>query len=73
LNDALRLSEKCLSTLRIELRCHAMYYSDLTMKEGNYLVEEDVTEPDSYIWALNNDLTVAEERLSTALPNQKLR
>jgi hypothetical protein len=43
------------------------------MKEGNYLVEEDVTEPDSYIWALNNDLTVAEERLSTALPNQKLR
>jgi exocyst complex component 4 len=50
-----------------------MYYVDLTMKEGNYIVDEEVIEPDSYIWALNNDLTVAEELLTNALPNQKLR
>ncbi|KAJ3334079.1 hypothetical protein HDU76_011603 [Blyttiomyces sp. JEL0837] len=48
LNYYQELSETYLFALRVELRCHAMYYLDLALREGNYWLEDELFEPDPY-------------------------
>ncbi|KAJ3052048.1 hypothetical protein HK097_006960 [Rhizophlyctis rosea] len=73
LGDLESLSETCIFVLRVEIRCHAMYYLDLAMREGNYCLEDEVYEPNPYIGQLNQDLTNMEEVLTSMLPDRKIR
>jgi exocyst complex component 4 len=63
-----QLIEHVLYTIRIEIRCHTIFYLDLAIREGNYNSEEENPEPDPYAGLLNNDLTLMEEMISAALP-----
>ncbi|KAJ3037903.1 Exocyst complex component 4 [Rhizophlyctis rosea] len=73
LEDMDALSETCIFLLRVEVRCHSMYYLDLAMREGNYHLEDESFEPDPYIGLLNQDLTNMEEMLTSMLPETKIR
>ncbi|TPX38723.1 hypothetical protein SeMB42_g06582 [Synchytrium endobioticum] len=68
-----KLSERSLITLRLEARCHVMYYLDLAIREGNYWLDDEPVEPDPYINALNQDLTMCEEAMSSVLPIPRIR
>lgn len=59
--------------LQVEVRVHCFYYIDLAYREGNYLLEEAVNEPDAYISALASDLISLESILSEWLPPQAYR
>jgi hypothetical protein len=62
------LSDKCLFTLRVEFRCHCMYFLDLALREGDYyLTADNEIEPDDYILKLNIDLTTSQGLLSQYL------
>ena len=63
-----QLIQHVLYTIRIEIRCHTIFYLDLAIREGNYNSEEDHPEPDPYIGLLNTDLTMMEEMISESLP-----
>lgn len=52
----LSIHDMILDTLRIELRCHAIYYIDYALREGNYQTEGDNEQPDSFIFRFNQDL-----------------
>ncbi|OUM68032.1 hypothetical protein PIROE2DRAFT_4315 [Piromyces sp. E2] len=67
------LSEMCLYALRIELRCHSMFYLDLSFREGNFLLDNEIPEPDSYVFMLNKDLTKCEEIMKSILKPNKIR
>ncbi|KAI8614367.1 Sec8 exocyst complex component-specific domain-containing protein [Chytriomyces sp. MP71] len=73
LNYYQELSETYLFALHVEIRCHAMYYLDLAMREGAYHLENEPYEPDSYINALNQDLIMIQETVGLALPLRKIR
>ncbi|TPX72632.1 hypothetical protein SpCBS45565_g00189 [Spizellomyces sp. 'palustris'] len=72
-SDVQRLSDLCLFVLRVELRCHSMYYLDLAMREGSYYLEDDSLEPDPYIGLLNLDLSTIEEAISAVLHPRRTR
>ena len=63
----------CLFTIRIELRVHTMYFLDLAIREGNYLLETEPFGPDAYIAYLNGDLATCDEILSEALDERKVK
>ncbi|OZJ02130.1 hypothetical protein BZG36_04585 [Bifiguratus adelaidae] len=65
------LAETCLFTIRIEGRCHTMYYLDIATREGNYLLEDETYEPDPYVLMLNADLVVFEQSLLGNLPENE--
>lgn len=67
------LTETCLFTLRVEYRCHCLYFIDLALREGSYYLAEETNEPDPYIWNLNNDLVLAEETLMLTLPPSRMK
>ncbi|KAJ3201082.1 hypothetical protein HDU82_008374 [Entophlyctis luteolus] len=67
------ISETFFFALHVEIRCHALYYLDLAMREGTYHMENEPYEPDQYIDALNEDLVLIQEALSLALPLRKIR
>ncbi|TPX37027.1 hypothetical protein SmJEL517_g00823 [Synchytrium microbalum] len=73
LSNCKSLSDRALITLRLEARCHVMYYLDLAIREGNYWLDDEPVEPDPYINALNQDLTMCEEAMSTVLPIPRIR
>jgi len=73
LNNFQNLSEMCLYALRIELRCHAMFYLDLSFREGNFLLDNEIPEPDSYVFMLNKDLIKCEEIMKSILKPNKNR
>ncbi|KAJ3227046.1 hypothetical protein HDU78_010111, partial [Chytriomyces hyalinus] len=62
-----------LFALHVEIRCHAMYYLDLAMREGSYFLEHEPYEPDSYVNILNQDLIMIQETVAVALPLRKVR
>jgi exocyst complex component 4 len=68
-----RLGERCLFTLRIEFRCHAMYYLDLAMREGSYFLDAEPEDPDPFVLGLNSDLMKADELMSAGLPPRRVR
>eukprot|EP00842_Homolaphlyctis_polyrhiza_P004042 jgi/Hompol1/4639/HPOL_001819-RA len=67
------LSATAIYSLRIELRCHSMYYLDLAIREGNYVFDDSNPDPDPYISMLNLDLSTAEETMTSALPECRVR
>ncbi|ORX76849.1 hypothetical protein BCR32DRAFT_69784 [Anaeromyces robustus] len=73
LNNFQSLSEMCLYALRIELRCHSMFYLDLSFREGNFLLDNEIPEPDSYIFMLNKDLIKCEEIMKSILKPNKIK
>ncbi|KAJ3252851.1 hypothetical protein HDU77_004892 [Chytriomyces hyalinus] len=73
LNYYNELSETYLFALHVEIRCHAMYYLDLAMREGSYFLEHEPYEPDSYVNILNQDLIMIQETVAVALPLRKVR
>ncbi|CAG8559752.1 1079_t:CDS:10 [Racocetra persica] len=68
-----QLAEQCLFTLRVELRCHVMYYIDLAMREGNYQLDYEAYEPDPHVLILNADMVKFEESISSNLPLKEHR
>ncbi|EKM84205.1 hypothetical protein AGABI1DRAFT_52016 [Agaricus bisporus var. burnettii JB137-S8] len=63
-----QLSDLILDTMRIDLRCRAIYYLEAAMRHGNYALTYEVTEPDPYIVDLNTDLVESDDITSTSLP-----
>ncbi|KAI8818997.1 Sec8 exocyst complex component-specific domain-containing protein [Fimicolochytrium jonesii] len=68
-----RLSDLCLFVLRVELRCHSMFFLDLAMREGTYDLDDDTQDPDPYIGILNTDLSTLEEVLSGVMGPKRTR
>lgn len=60
--------DECLFTLRLEIRCHAIFYLDLAIREGSYHLDEDDPAPDPYIDTLNADLSSIEDIISKSVP-----
>ncbi|KAI9491703.1 Sec8 exocyst complex component-specific domain-containing protein [Zychaea mexicana] len=63
-----QLAETCLFTLRLENRCHVIYYLEMAMQEGNYYLEDETYEPDPYIITLNQDLVELDDCITASLP-----
>ncbi|KAF9447796.1 exocyst complex component sec8 [Macrolepiota fuliginosa MF-IS2] len=68
-----QLSGLILDTLRIDLRCRAIFYLEAAMRHGNYALTYEVTEPDPYIIDLNTDLVQCDDITSTSLPPKERR
>ncbi|KAF9650351.1 hypothetical protein BDM02DRAFT_3223223 [Thelephora ganbajun] len=62
-----QLAEWVLFTIRMDIRCHAIYHLVLSMRHGNYNLEREASEPDPHIVDLNSELTKCEGHLSTAV------
>ncbi|KAJ2774606.1 exocyst subunit [Coemansia nantahalensis] len=71
-NRYLSLSVQCLMVLRIEVRTHCFHYLDLATREGDYRLDSEALEPESYIQALNADVSTVEEKMEACLPANKL-
>ncbi len=68
------LAQTTLFTLRLELRCHVIYFLSQTIREGNFgLTEDEVEEEDldPTIVELCKDLVSFEDLLSTTLQSQE--
>ncbi|KAG0169785.1 hypothetical protein DFQ29_009538 [Apophysomyces sp. BC1021] len=63
-----QLAETCLFTLRLEGRCHTMYYLEMAIREGNYFLEDETFEPDPYVITLNSDLMGIDDCINASLP-----
>ncbi|OAD77145.1 hypothetical protein PHYBLDRAFT_180340 [Phycomyces blakesleeanus NRRL 1555(-)] len=63
-----QLAETCLFTLRLEARCHTMYYLEMVIREGNYYLEDETYEPDPYVITLNSDLMEVDDCINASLP-----
>jgi exocyst complex component 4 len=64
------LAQTTLFTLRLELRCHIIYFLDKTIREGNFGLTEEESEDeelDPTILDLCKDLVSFETLLSTTL------
>ncbi|KAF8445773.1 Sec8 exocyst complex component-specific domain-containing protein [Boletus edulis BED1] len=62
-----QLAEIILHSIRIEVRCRAIYYLDAAFRHGNYQVDHEVGEPDPYIVDLNSELSHLDDFTSTSL------
>lgn len=65
-----QLAETCLFTLRLEGRCHTMYYLEMAIRNGNYYLEDESFEPDPYIITLNTDLMELNDCVNASLPHK---
>ncbi|GAA5800243.1 hypothetical protein HPULCUR_005668 [Helicostylum pulchrum] len=63
-----QLAETCLFTLRLEGRCHTMYYLEMAIRDGNYHLEDETFEPDPYVITLNSDLMELDDCINASLP-----
>ncbi|KAJ3011813.1 hypothetical protein HKX48_006633 [Thoreauomyces humboldtii] len=68
-----RLADLCLFVLRVEVRCHSMYFLDLALREGSYHLDDEAQEPDPYIGLLNVDLSTIEEAMGAVLKPRRTR
>ncbi|TFK77269.1 hypothetical protein BDN72DRAFT_784268 [Pluteus cervinus] len=65
-----QLSGLILDCIRIDVRCRSIYYLESAMKEGNYTLDYEASEPDPYIMDLNSELGQCDSLVSTRLPQQ---
>ncbi|TFK30822.1 Sec8 exocyst complex component-specific domain-containing protein [Coprinopsis marcescibilis] len=65
-----QLSALILDTLRLDIRCRAIYYLDSSMRHGNYSAAYEAAEPDAHVADLNLELVQCDEILSTSLPKK---
>ncbi|EPQ60468.1 exocyst complex component sec8 [Gloeophyllum trabeum ATCC 11539] len=63
-----QLSELMLYSMRIDVRCRTIHYLDMSMREGNYVLDEEPREPDAYVVDLNKELVECEEFITSSLP-----
>ncbi|CAO3657286.1 unnamed protein product [Mucor hiemalis] len=63
-----QLAETCLFTLRLEGRCHTLYYLEMAIRDGNYHLEDETFEPDPYVITLNSDLMELDDCINASLP-----
>ncbi|KAI9311522.1 Sec8 exocyst complex component-specific domain-containing protein [Dichotomocladium elegans] len=63
-----QLAETSLFTLRLENRCHTIYYLEMAMQDGNYYLEDETYEPDPYVITLNQDLMDMDDCITASLP-----
>lgn len=75
LYDYKELSSKLLYLLRVENRCHIIYYLDLVIREGKYDLEEEEEglHPDTFIGMLNLELSNMEEEFSKHLDQTSVK
>ncbi|KAL0951436.1 hypothetical protein HGRIS_008128 [Hohenbuehelia grisea] len=66
-----QLAEVVLHTIRIDVRCRVMHYLDLSMRNGNYQLDREATEPDANISDLNTELVQCEDIVSVHLPKKE--
>ncbi|KAH8929370.1 hypothetical protein BT69DRAFT_1235977 [Atractiella rhizophila] len=67
-----QLCDGILMTLRLELRVETMFYLD-HLQEGNYVLEQNMSEPDSYVMDLNNFLVKFDDALALTLKEDEQR
>jgi exocyst complex component 4 len=70
------LAQTTLFTLRLELRCHVIYFLDQAIREGNFGLTEDEAEEedlDPAMIELCKDLVSFEELLSTTLQSKEYK
>ena len=60
-----QLANMILLIIRIEIRCHILYYLQLSLGQGNYNIEEPASEVDSALADLNTDLVAICQPAST--------
>ena len=60
-----QLANLVLLIIRIEIRCHVLFYLDVSLGQGNYNIEEPASEIDSCITDLNADLLAICQPAST--------
>ncbi|KAI8063832.1 Sec8 exocyst complex component-specific domain-containing protein [Gongronella butleri] len=65
-----QLAETCLFTLRLEIRCHTLYYLQMVIREGNYHLEDESYEPDPFVITLNADLMDIDDSINASLPRK---
>ncbi|KTW28876.1 hypothetical protein T552_01505 [Pneumocystis carinii B80] len=61
------LSKTILFTIRIEIRCHVMYYIEKVVRDGNYYLDHSIPKPDLYLLELNTELLEYNEQLNSCL------
>ncbi|KAF2756063.1 hypothetical protein EJ05DRAFT_422492, partial [Pseudovirgaria hyperparasitica] len=61
------LASSVLQTLHFEMRCHVLHAVTASMR-GSFALEQEVSEPDASIAALNSDLVGFDEDLGRTLP-----
>ncbi|KIY62642.1 exocyst complex component sec8 [Cylindrobasidium torrendii FP15055 ss-10] len=62
------LGELVMHTIRIDIRCRAMHFLNLSMRYGNYSMEQEASEPDPHIVDLNLELAECDAYISSSLP-----
>lgn len=73
LTDPLQsLSDRCMYALKIEFRCHALYFLE-SIRNSSYYCDEEPTKPEKFVADLNRDLMRADEKLSRYLSVEKKR
>jgi exocyst complex component 4 len=60
------LVERCLSTLRIEIRCHLLYFLT-NIRTSSYYCDEEPTKPEKFVADSNRDLMRIDEKISRYL------
>ncbi|KAG8937024.1 hypothetical protein FRC02_008131 [Tulasnella sp. 418] len=68
-----QMAELVLYTMRLDIRCRAIHFLDLSVKEGNYLLDNDTGEPDAHIVDLNVELATCEDAVINILPEKQRR
>ncbi|EJD03693.1 uncharacterized protein FOMMEDRAFT_81678 [Fomitiporia mediterranea MF3/22] len=66
-----QLAQAILFTIRIDIRCRAIYFLTSAMRHGNYRIDQEDSEPDPHIIDLNSELGQADDCLSSTLPEKE--
>jgi len=57
-------------TVRVDIRCRVISYLEVTMRHGNYLIQQEAGEPDSHILDLNAELSALDVAVSSTVSNR---
>ncbi|KAF5384828.1 hypothetical protein D9615_001370 [Tricholomella constricta] len=66
-----QLSGLILVTIRIDVRCRTLFYLDSAMRQGDYSIDSEASEPDPHIVDLNAELVKCDDFASTCLPERE--
>ncbi|RKP19519.1 hypothetical protein ROZALSC1DRAFT_28888, partial [Rozella allomycis CSF55] len=67
------ISSKYLCTLKFELKCHILYFCDLSFKQGSYHLDEPASEPDINIKHLIKSVESFQESIYSCLENDEIK
>ncbi|GLB35982.1 putative vacuolar-sorting protein 54, of GARP complex [Lyophyllum shimeji] len=66
-----QLSGLILDSIRIDVRCRTISYLESAMRQGDYSIDSEASEPDPHIVDLNAELVKCDDFLSTSLPKRE--